>query len=97
MKVKYMELIVESSKQAISRKEKLFRNLIQIDLARSTNEVQNPNLILNSLPLTKQDFNEQVDILKLLSLEKFYGILEYGQDDVENWLVDYLTHNEEIE
>jgi hypothetical protein len=71
--------------------------MTQIDLAGSTNEVQDPNLILNSLSLTKQAFDEQVDILKGLSLEKFYGILEYGQDDVENWLVDYLAHNEKIE
>jgi hypothetical protein len=96
-KVKNLHLIVESCEQAISEKEELFRNLTEIDLAGSTNEVQDPNLILNSLSLTKQAFDEQVDILKGLSLEKFYDILEYGQDDVENWLVDYSTHNEEIE
>jgi hypothetical protein len=47
--------------------------------------------------LTKQAFDEQLDILNGLSLEKFYDILEYGVDEVENWLVDYLAHNEEIE
>jgi uncharacterized protein YeeX (DUF496 family) len=71
--------------------------LTEIDLVESTNEVQDPNLILNSLSLTKQAFDEQVDILKGLSLENFYEILEYGQDDVDNWLVDYSTQNEEIE
>jgi hypothetical protein len=30
-------------------------------------------------------------------LEKFYSILEYGQDDVDNWLVDYSVQNEEID
>jgi hypothetical protein len=49
------------------------------------------------LSLTKQVFDEQVDILKGLSSEKFYDILEYGEDGVENWLVDYSTQNEEIE
>ena len=49
------------------------------------------------MSLTKQVFDEQVDILKGLSSEKFYDILEYGEDDVENWLVDYSAHNEEIE
>jgi hypothetical protein len=96
-KVKNLQLIVESCEQAISEKEELFRNLTQIDLAGSTNEVQDPNLILKSLSLTKQAFNEQLDILKGLSLEKFYDILEYGEDDVENWQVDYSAHNEEIE
>jgi uncharacterized protein YeeX (DUF496 family) len=49
------------------------------------------------LPLTKQAFDEQVDIFKGLSLEKFYRILEYGEDDVDNWLVDYSVQNEEID
>jgi hypothetical protein len=96
-KVKNLQLIVESCEQAISEKEELFRNLTQIDLAGSTNEVQDPNLILKSLSLTKEAFDEQLDILKGLSLEKFYDILEYGVYEVENWLVDYSTHNEEIE
>ena len=58
--------------------------MAKIDLAGSTNKVQYPNLILKSLSLTMQAFNEQVYILKGLSLEKFYDILEYGQDDIEN-------------
>ena len=49
------------------------------------------------MSLTKESFDEQIDILKGLSLEKFYDILEYGEDDVENWLVDYSAHYEEIE
>jgi hypothetical protein len=56
----------------------------EIDLAETTNEVQDPNLIVNSLPLTKQAFDKQVDIFKGLSLEKFYSILEYGEDDMDN-------------
>jgi hypothetical protein len=38
---------------------------------------------------TKKEFDEQVEIFKGMSFEKLYGILEYGEDDVENWLVDY--------
>jgi len=71
--------------------------LTEIDLARSTNEVQDLNLILNSLFLTKQAFDEQVDILKGLSLKIFYDVLEYGQDEVDKWLVDYSAQSEEIE
>jgi hypothetical protein len=93
-KVKNLQLIIESCEQTISEKEELFKNLTQIDLSGSTNELQDPKLILKSLSLTKQAFDEKVDILKGLSLEKFYRILEYGEDDVENWLVDYLAHNE---
>ena len=82
-KVKNLHLIVQSCEQAISKKEKLFTNLTIIDLARRTNEFQDPNLIINSLPLTKQAFDNQVDIFKALSLEKFYNILEYGEYDID--------------
>ena len=54
-------------------------------------------MILNSFFLTKQSFDEQVEIFKELSFEKFYGILEYGEDDVKNWLVGYLIKNQDIQ
>jgi hypothetical protein len=87
--VKNLHLIVQSCEQAISNKEKLFTKMTKIDLVRRTNEVEDPKLIVNSFPLTKQAFDKQVDIFKALSLEKFYNILEYGDDDVDNWLFDY--------
>jgi hypothetical protein len=51
----------------------------------STNEVQEPRLILNSMFLTKKQFYEQVEIFKGLSVENFYGILEYNEDEIDNW------------
>jgi hypothetical protein len=68
-----------------------------VDLARSTNKFQDPKLILKSLFLTKQKFDEQVNIFKGLSIKKFYGILEYDEDTIENWLVDYFIKNQDIE
>jgi hypothetical protein len=59
-----------------------------VDLAGSTNEVQDPKLILHSLFLTKKQFDRQVEIFKGLLVENFYGILEYDEDDIENWPVD---------
>jgi uncharacterized protein YeeX (DUF496 family) len=96
-KFKNLELIVESCKQAILEKEQLFTNLSRIDLAGSTNEVQDPNLIIKSFSMTKESFDEQLDILKGLSFEKIYGIVEYRVDDLESWVLNYSTHNEEIE
>ena len=32
-----------------------------------------------------------------LSFENFYGILEYNEDDIDNWLVDYSVKNKDIE
>jgi hypothetical protein len=82
--VKNLYLIVQSCEKAISKKESLFTKLTKIDLARRTNEFLDPKLIINSLTLTKQAFNKQVDIFKTLSLEFFYNIIEYGEDDLDN-------------
>jgi hypothetical protein len=88
-----MNGIVQACSQAISRRDKLFKKIIEIDLAGSTNGVQDPKLIFNLLFLTKQEFDDQFQIYKRLSFENFYGILEYGEDDVKKWIVCYLIKN----
>jgi hypothetical protein len=55
-KMKNLHLIVQSCEQAVSKKEKLFRKLTEIDLVGRTNEIQDPNLIIKSFPLTKKAF-----------------------------------------
>jgi hypothetical protein len=42
----------------------MFKTLTEIELVGGTNEVQDPKLIFNSMFLTKQQFDEQVDIFK---------------------------------
>jgi hypothetical protein len=32
-----------------------------------------------------------------LSIQKFYGIIEYDEDAIDNWLVDYFVKNQDIE
>jgi hypothetical protein len=32
-----------------------------------------------------------------MSFENFYGILEYGEDDVKTWLVGYAIRNNDIQ
>jgi hypothetical protein len=96
-KVGNLQLIVKSCKQVISEKEDLLTSLLQMDLSRTTSEVQDPKLILKSLSVTKESFKEQVDILKGLSFEKFYSILEHRLDEHERWVLDYASHNEAIE
>ena len=96
-KVKNLNGIVQACRQTISRRDKLFKKLTDIDLAANTNEVQDPKLIFNSLFLTKQALDDQVQIYKRLSFENFYGILEYREDDVRNWLVGYSIKNQDIQ
>jgi hypothetical protein len=96
-KIKNLSNIVQACSEAILKREELFKRLTEIDLAGGTNEVQDPKLILNSMFLTKQQFDEQVEIFKGLSVENFYGILEYNEDEIDNWLVDYSVKNQDIE
>jgi hypothetical protein len=96
-KVKNLYVIVQSCEQAISKKETLLTKLTKIDLAGNTNGFQDPSLILNSLASTKQAFDKQVDNLKALSLENFYSIIEYHEQEVHNWLVRYSVQNADID
>ena len=52
-KVKNLNGIVQAYSQAISRRDKLFKKLTEMDLVASTNEVQDPKLIFSSSFLTK--------------------------------------------
>jgi hypothetical protein len=94
--VKNLYLIVQSCEQTISKKETLVTKLAKIDLVGRTNDFQDPSLIVNSLALTKQAFDKQLDNFKALSLEKIYRILEYHEEDVDNWLVRYSVQNGDI-
>jgi hypothetical protein len=89
--------IVQACSEAILKREELFKTLIEIDLAGGTNEVQDPKLIINSMFLTKQQFDEQVEIFKGLSTENLYGILEYNEEEIDIWPVDYVVKNQDIE
>jgi hypothetical protein len=83
-KVKNLNIIVQACNQTITRREELFKRLTKIYIAGRANKVQDPKLIFNSFFLTKQDFDEQVEIFKGLSFENFYAILVYNEDDLDN-------------
>ena len=83
-KIKNLNNIVQACSEAILKREELFKRLMDIDLAGSTNEVQDPKLILNSMFLTKKQFDEQVEIFKGLSTKFFYRILKYNEDEIDN-------------
>lgn len=48
------------------------------------------------MPLTRKEFDKQVVIVKALSLEIVYNILQFDQAHVHDWLVKYSVQNEEI-
>jgi hypothetical protein len=79
------------------KKTKAYSKLIGLDIAGTTIEVSNPNLIANSMLMTRQQFEEHVETLKRLSIEKFDSMVEYTNDDIDSWFVEYTNRNEDIE
>jgi hypothetical protein len=68
-----------------------------LDLAGTTREVEDPKFILNSIFMTKEQFEEKLELLKSASAEKFNSLTEYSELEVESWLVNYVNKNEDIE
>lgn len=95
--MKNLRNIDHACNEAIVKREEIFRRLIEIDLAGSTGEVQDPKLIFNSMFMTRQQFDEHMEILKGLSTEKFNGIIEYGEEEIDNWLINYSMKSQDIE
>ena len=95
--IENLKNIVQACNEVIVRREEIFRKLTEIDLAGSTVEVKDPKLILNSMFMTRQQFDEHVEILKGLAAEKFNVIIEYGEEEIDNWLIDYSMKNQDID
>jgi hypothetical protein len=79
----------------VIKKEGLYKRLNEIDLSRTTGEVRDPKLIMNSIFVTRVQFQQEVKILKGFLVEKFNNIIEYNENEVENWLVRYANKNED--
>jgi hypothetical protein len=64
--------------------------LIELDLVGSTGDVEDPHLILDSILMSKEKFEEKLDLLKTASTERFNNLTEYSELEVESWLVNYV-------
>jgi hypothetical protein len=96
-KIKNLKDIVQTCSEVITKREELFKRITEIDLGGITGEVQDPKLIFNSMFMSKQQFDEHVEILKGLSTKKFNSVIEYGKKEIDNWLIDYSIKNQDIE
>jgi hypothetical protein len=79
------------------KKGEAYLKLVELDLAGTTGEVQDPKLISNSILMTRKQFEEHVEILKGISTKKFNSMTEYTEQEIESWLVEYVNKNEDIE
>jgi hypothetical protein len=60
----------------------IFKNINKID--EFVNHFNNVNL-------------KYAEKIKGLSAKKFYSILEYNEEEIDNWLVDYFMKNQDID
>ena len=81
----------------MSRGEKRYLKLIGLDIVGTIREVDDPNIILNSIFMSKEYFEEKIKSLKFASTERFISLTEYSEFEVESWLVNYVNKNEYIE
>jgi hypothetical protein len=68
-----------------------------LDIAGSTIKVSDPNLISNSMIMSREKLEEQLENMKKSLARKFDSMVEYTYDDIDNWLVKYTNKNEDIE
>jgi bisphosphoglycerate-dependent phosphoglycerate mutase len=47
--------------------------------------------------MTKKQFDKHVEILKGLSTKKISSVIEYGEEEIDHWLIDYSIKNQDIE
>jgi hypothetical protein len=78
-------------------KWRLYLKLIELDLVGSIGDVENPHLISISILMSKDQFEEKMELLKTASTERFNNLTEYLELEVETWLVSYVTKNEDTE
>jgi hypothetical protein len=72
------------------KRGELYLKLIELDLAGSTRDVENPHLILNSILMSKDQSEEKMDLLKTASTQISNYLTEYSELEVESWLVSYV-------
>jgi hypothetical protein len=90
------ETLVECDVISVKRGE-LYLKLIELKLVGSTEDVEDPQLIMNSILLTKEQIEEKLDSLKIPSTKTFNNLTKYLETEVEIWLVRYVNKNDDIE
>jgi hypothetical protein len=95
--IKVLKEILDDYDTLVVKKEGIYHKLIEINMGVTIGKVQDLKLILNSIFMTMQQFEEHMEILKGLSTRKFNNVIEYTEYEIESWLVNYVNKNEDIE
>jgi hypothetical protein len=73
-----------------SKRSDIFFKLLDV-----TKELEGPHLIMDTIFLTKDRMQEQLDALKISWANEFNDLTEFLQEEVEKWLIHYVNKNED--
>jgi hypothetical protein len=73
------------------------RSDVFLKLVDLTKELKGPHLIMDSILLSKDQLQEQLDALKISWESEFNDLTEYSEEEVEKWLIHYVNKNEDVE
>jgi hypothetical protein len=76
---------------------KIKRGDIFLKLVDLTKELDGPNLLMDTILLSKEKLLEQLEALKVAWENEFSDSVEFSEEEVERWLVRYINKNDDIE
>jgi len=95
--IKCLKEIFDDLDSLSVKRGECYLKLIDLDLAATTREVDDSKIILNSVFMTKEQFEAKLETLKFASTERFNSITKYSKFEVESWLVNYANKNKDLE
>jgi hypothetical protein len=60
-------------------------------------ELDGPNLLMDTMILSKETLMEQLNALKVAWENEFTETIDFSEEEVEKWLVQYINRNDEVD
>jgi hypothetical protein len=75
-----------------NKKSDLFLKVVGL-----TKEVNGPNLLMDTMILSKESLMGQINALNVSWENEFTKTIEFSEDEVEKWLVRYINMNDVVD
>jgi hypothetical protein len=91
-RIKELREMINETDVLRNKKSDLFLKLVSL-----TKELDGPNLLMDTMILTKEYLMGQLNALKVAWANEFTETIEFSEDEVEKWLVRYINRNDEVD
>ena len=91
-RIKELREIINETDVLRNKKSDLFLELVNL-----TKELDGPNLLMDTMILTKESLMGQLNALKVAWANEFTETIEFSKDEVGKWLVQYINRNDEVD